>query len=41
MFAQVEEEEAVEDHLFVLRFRIIAHSISEEVAGLSSLWFPQ
>ena len=40
--AQVRERIYVEDHLYVLgfTFSIGAHSIYEEVAGFSPLWFP-
>ena len=40
---QVRERMIVEDHLCVLgfTFAIGAHSISEEFAGFSLLWFPQ
>ena len=40
---QVRERKAVGDHLCVLgfTFSIGAHSIFEEVAGFSPLWFPR
>ena len=40
---QVRERTVVGDHLVSLgfTFAIGAHSISEEVAGFSPLWFPQ
>ena len=40
---QVRERTAVGDHLcvFGFYFAIGAHSISEEVVGFYSLWFPQ
>ena len=43
VLAQVRETSAVEDHLYVSGFTaaIGAHSISEEVAGFSPLWFPR
>ena len=41
-FAQVGEREIAGENLHILglTFSIRAHSISEEVAGFSSLWFP-
>ena len=40
---QVRERTTVGDHLLSLGFTaaIGAHSISEEIAGFSPLWFPQ
>ena len=40
--ARTRERKVVRDHLCVLgfTFAIGAHSISEEVAGFSPLWFP-
>ena len=37
------ERTTIRDHLFVLGFTFVigAHSISEEVARFSPLWFPQ
>ena len=41
--AQVRERTVVGDHLYTFgfTFAIGAHSISEEVAGFSPLWFPR
>ena len=41
--AQVRERIAIGEHLCVLgfTFSIVAHSISEEVAGFYPLWFPR
>ena len=44
MLTQVRERTVVGDHLFclwVLMLPFGAHSISEEVAGFSPLWFPR
>ena len=41
-FTHVGERETAREHLHILdfTFAISAHSISEEVAGFSPLWFP-
>ena len=43
VLTQVRERSVVGDHLFYLLVLLLpgAHSISEEVAGFSPLWFPQ